>query len=159
MAHLAIIATVQVPFVRGQTPAIRDRIIGARREIAFGLQQILNQARQQARTQGPRRTGKMLRGARVRRLRSPVPGGVSYELRLSIFYASFTNEINRSSLRWFNDLEAEVERAVYALANRVIKGLLSIYADLVFAQLIRVVARTPGRLVSARRTPGDFTNV
>ena len=100
----------------------------------------------------------MLRGMRVKRVRSPVPGGVSYELRLSAFYSSFTNEINRSSLGWFTDLEREVSRAVYALANTVIKQLLSVFAELVFAQLIRVVARAPG-LVSARRTPGDFVNI
>ena len=156
MAHLAIIATVQIPFVRGQTPAIRGRIIAARRQLAGGMQAIMNQARSQARAQGPRDTGKMLRGARVRRLRSPVPGGVSYELRLSIFYASFTNEINRSSRDWFGELEAEVERAIYALANRIIKQFLDVYASLVFHQLVRIAARSSGR-ITTRRTPGDFT--
>lgn len=100
----------------------------------------------------------MLRGARVRRLRSPVPGGVSYELRLSIFYASFTNEINRSSLGWFGELEAEVERAIYALANRIVKQFLDIYASLVFHRLVRIAARSSG-LITTRRTPGDFINV
>ena len=107
VAQLIISATVQIPTPRGVSPEVRAAVGRIRSDLRRVMRDIMNQARQSVRAIGPRDTGRMVRGARVKSVRSLVPGGVSVEFRLSQFYSSFTNESGPRE-GWFNRIVAEV---------------------------------------------------
>ena len=77
---------------------------------------------------------------------------------MTAFYASFTNQFNRGSRGWFDELEQEVERAVFVLANAIAAELLRTYPNEIFRRLVRIARRSAGR-VTVRRAPGDFNNI
>ena len=143
MAQLIITASIAIVPPVNATPKVRASIQSLLREIAPGLHQVLHRAVGRIRQSGPRRTGRMASRARVRRLRPQLPGGVSAELRLPLFYSSFTNEVN-ASRGWFDQLEKDVERALVVLGNLYVSRLAAIYVDQIFQQL------SPGRSTKPR---------
>ena len=148
MAGLVLTASLIYPPTRGASPPAREAIAMERRRGAKEVRDVLNAARRTARANGPRNTGAMLRSARVRRLRAQYPGAVSFELRISKFYASFTNSKGRHR-GWFDNLEKEVERLVYGVGVRSAQRLLKAYPNVIFHYLTRVAARSAG--VTVRR--------
>ena len=141
MAQLIITATVQIPTPHGVSPEVRAAVGRIRSDLRRVMRDIMNQARQRVRAIGPRDTGRMVRGAKVKSVRSLVPGGVSVEFRLSQFYSSFTNESGPRE-GWFNRIVAEVERAIYVAANIAAAQLAQTYPSIVFDRLVRIAARS-----------------
>ena len=157
VAQLIITASIAIVPPVNATPKVRASIQSLLREIAPGLQQVLNRAVGRIRQSGPRQTGRMASRARVRRLRPQLPGGVSAELRLPavLFERSRTRSTPRvdGSTSWRKTWSGlwscwAISMSPASLRSTPIKS---------FQKLVRVAARSRGT-VRVRRTPGDVTS-
>ena len=157
MAQLILTVNMLLPAPSGRSASYRAVLAAERQQVAIELRAIMNEARRQVRSIGPRRTGAMVRGARVRRLRAQYPGAVSMELRLSKFYASMTNDIGRHR-GWFSDLEHAVERAALAIGTRSAVRIRNEIPNIIFSELVRIAARSASVTVRRSTSRRNFQN-
>ena len=150
MAQLIMTVNILLPSPIARSPEYRAVLTRERQIVALEMRAVMNEARRQARQLGPKRTGAMLRGARVRRLKAQYPGAVSYELRLSKFYSSFTNHSGRNR-GWFVQLELAVERAALAVGTRSAIRIRDSFPGIIFGQLVRIALRSAAVTVRGQR--------